>query len=186
MLVCLCVCVFMCKCMCVHVCMCVFVCVLLYPRIASHLLPRFVPFRTVPCHGFSSQVLAGCYCLLRYVENCTGQGIAAHSLRIEYVSSQCSAGRMTIDRKTALSLELVSNARDGNQKESLFGTIDFTTTVVGARLLRASLLRPYTGQYCTLMGADSTCVWVASWNAFICMLLTLCCYVSNKEAYAFR
>jgi hypothetical protein len=35
--------------------------------------------------------------------------------------------------------------RSGSQKESLFGAIDHTKTVVGARLLRSSILRPSTG-----------------------------------------
>jgi hypothetical protein len=52
-------------------------------------------------------VLAGVYCLLRYIENCTGTSYAAHSLRLEYCSS--SSGRLNIDRKTALSLELIIN-----------------------------------------------------------------------------
>ena len=51
---------------------------------------------------------------------------------------------MVIDRKTAISLELISNSKSGNQKDSLFGVINYTKTVVGARLLRATLLRPLT------------------------------------------
>jgi DNA mismatch repair protein MSH4 len=55
-----------------------------------------------------------------------------------------SAGRMNIDRRTAINLELVNNAQDGNQKQSLFGAINFTKTTVGARLLRSNILRPST------------------------------------------
>ena len=51
--------------------------------------------------------------------------------------------RMNIDRRTAKSLEMITNAKNGNQKESLFGVINFTKTIVGARLLRSNLLRPY-------------------------------------------
>jgi DNA mismatch repair protein MSH4 len=52
---------------------------------------------------------------------------------------------MSIDRRTAMHLELIGNVRTGSQKESLFGTIDHTKTVVGARLLRSNILRPSTG-----------------------------------------
>jgi hypothetical protein len=54
-------------------------------------------------------VLSGAYCLLRYLENCSGAGIAAHSMRVEYSGS--TASKMSIDRRTAVNLELVSNAR---------------------------------------------------------------------------
>ncbi len=57
---------------------------------------------------------------------------------------------MSIDRRTALHLELISNAQSGNQKESLFGVINHTKTVVGGRLLRSSILRPSTGEYLEL------------------------------------
>ena len=50
--------------------------------------------------------------------------------------------RLSIDRHTAASLELIANARDGNHKQSLFGILNNTRTAVGARLLRANLLRP--------------------------------------------
>lgn len=53
---------------------------------------------------------------------------------------------MSIDRRTATNLELISNTRSGNQKESLFGVINHTKTVVGARLLRSNILRPSTGE----------------------------------------
>ncbi len=86
-------------------------------------------------------VLAGVYCLLRYIENCTGTSYAAHSLRLEYCSS--SSGRLNIDRKTALSLELIINS-SGNNKECLFGIINNTKTTVGARLLKSNILRPHT------------------------------------------
>ena len=85
-------------------------------------------------------VLAGSYCLLRYIENCNGNNFARHSLRIEYCSSV--VGRMNIDSRTAVNLELICNARNGSQKESLFGAINFTRTVVGARLLKSNILRP--------------------------------------------
>jgi hypothetical protein len=62
---------------------------------------------------------------------------------VEFGSS--TATKMSIDRRTAMHLELIGNVRTGSQKESLFGTIDHTKTVVGARLLRSNILRPSTG-----------------------------------------
>jgi DNA mismatch repair ATPase MutS len=59
--------------------------------------------------------------------------------------TSATSGKLNIDRRTAANLELISNARSGNQKESLFGAIDHTKTVVGARLLRSNILRPSTG-----------------------------------------
>jgi len=64
--------------------------------------------------------------------------------RVEYNQGSSNFPRMAIDRKTAISLELISNAKSGNQKDSLFGVINFTKTIVGARLLRATILRPLT------------------------------------------
>lgn len=89
-------------------------------------------------------VLAGTYCLLRYLENCSGLVHAAHSLRLEYGSVSGGNDRMSIDRRTAICLELTNNAKTGSQKSSLFGIINFTKTVVGARLLRSNILRPVT------------------------------------------
>ena len=85
-------------------------------------------------------VLAGCYCLLRYVENVTGVTFAPHSLRLSFRSGV--ADRMSIDRRTGAALEIISSLRNGNQKESLFGFLHYTSTPGGERLLRANLLRP--------------------------------------------
>ena len=87
-------------------------------------------------------VLAGTYCLLRYLENCQGSTFGRQSLRVDFCTS--SVGRMAIDRRTSINLELISHVRTGNQKDSLFGAINHTKTVVGARLLRANILRPST------------------------------------------
>jgi DNA mismatch repair protein MSH4 len=85
-------------------------------------------------------VLAGSFCLLRYIENTTGCTFASHSVRLKFCTgSQC---QMNIDSRTAASLELISSSFDGNQKDSLFGTINCTKTIVGARLLKSNLLRP--------------------------------------------
>lgn len=48
-------------------------------------------------------------------------------MRVEYVS--LISNKMIIDRRTAINLELISNARTGGQNESLFGVIDHTKTV---------------------------------------------------------
>lgn len=87
-------------------------------------------------------VLSGAYCLLRYIENCSGSAFAPHSLRVEY-GSTC-ATTMNLDRRTAINLELICNAKTGKQKESLFGVINNTKTVIGERLLRSNILRPST------------------------------------------
>ena len=87
-------------------------------------------------------VLSGAYCLLRYIENCSGNAFAPHSLRVEY-GSTC-ATTMNLDRRTAINLELICNAKTGKQKDSLFGVINNTKTVIGERLLRSNILRPST------------------------------------------
>ena len=87
-------------------------------------------------------VLAGTYCLLRYVENCSGCSFPNHGLRLVYTSQ--SSTRLSIDRNTAMNLELISEIRSGNQKDSLYGAINMTKTVVGARLLKSNILRPLT------------------------------------------
>ena len=88
-------------------------------------------------------VLSGTFCLLRYVENCNGSSFPNHSMRVEF-ENNCSNRYMSIDRRTATNLELITNSKSGNQKESLFGAINFTKTVIGARLLRSNILRPTT------------------------------------------
>ena len=54
-------------------------------------------------------VLSGAYCLLRYIENCSGYNFAMHSMRVLYGSGRVN--RMSIDRRTAINLELISNAK---------------------------------------------------------------------------
>ena len=85
-------------------------------------------------------VLASCYCLLRYLTNITGQDFAERSLRLSFHGG--SADRMAIDRRSCVALELISCLIDGNQKQSLFGYLNHTHTKVGARLLRANIIRP--------------------------------------------
>ena len=85
-------------------------------------------------------VLAGCNCLLRYIENISGRLFQKGAVRLDFASGY--TGKMQIDRKTARSLELITNIKSGKQADSLFGVINFTNTTVGARLLRSSLLKP--------------------------------------------
>jgi DNA mismatch repair protein MSH4 len=87
-------------------------------------------------------VLACSYCLLRYVETCSDHVFAPHSLKIEFSSGLVS--RMIIDRSTAIHLELICNAQNGKEKESLYGVLNKTRTKVGDRLLRSNILRPST------------------------------------------
>ena len=87
-------------------------------------------------------VLAGSYCLLRYIENCQNIAFTRNCLRLEFNGSTNSKPILQIDRHTLSNLELISNARSGSQQTSLFGVLNHTKTTVGSRLLRASLHRP--------------------------------------------
>ena len=87
-------------------------------------------------------LLAGAFCLLRYLENCSGANFPSGSVRLDYHASDDKAPSLLIDRHTASALELVASARTGSLSASLFGVINRTKTLCGARLLRASLLRP--------------------------------------------
>eukprot|EP01038_Epipyxis_sp_PR26KG_P013442 gene13442-18022_t len=87
-------------------------------------------------------VLSGTYCLLKYIENVSGNYFSRSSLRL--VFNEGDSNRMSIDRRAAINLELITNAKSGTQNESLFGFINKTKTAVGARLLRSSILNPST------------------------------------------
>lgn len=52
-----------------------------------------------------------------------------------------------IDRGTIQNLEILKNNRTGSQRESLFGSINHTCTVIGARMLRLNLLLPPNGVF---------------------------------------
>jgi DNA mismatch repair protein MSH4 len=102
--------------------------------------------KTVVCGSIDGEliqkytVLAGSFCLLRYIENCCGATFPPHSIRIEFGIS--SSGKISIDRRTAFNLELICNAKNGAQSDSLFGLLNFTKTAVGASLLRRTILNP--------------------------------------------
>ncbi|MBI4229242.1 MAG: DNA mismatch repair protein MutS, partial [Planctomycetes bacterium] len=53
-------------------------------------------------------------------------------------------GVMILDRATLRGLEVLASARDGGADGTLLATLDATRTAVGARLLRAWVLRPLT------------------------------------------
>lgn len=84
-------------------------------------------------------VLAGTYCLCRYIENIHNFVFGEHTLRIKHANS---SNNMLMDGQTALNLELICNAQSGSQGESLFGVINYTKTIAGERLLRTNILRP--------------------------------------------
>lgn len=52
------------------------------------------------------------------------------------------SGKMTLDTSTIRNLELVSNAYRGDIKDSLFSVIDYTSTLMGKRLLYSWILNP--------------------------------------------
>jgi DNA mismatch repair protein MutS len=52
------------------------------------------------------------------------------------------SGKMILDSSTIRNLELVSNAYHGDIKDSLFSVIDYTSTLMGKRLLYSWILNP--------------------------------------------
>lgn len=99
---------------------------------------------TVPIDGETLArytVLGAAFALLKYIEVATAMTFPRGSVQLNFIDS--TAGDfLVIDRKTSNSLEILSNARSGDQKNCLFGKIDRTKTVGGARFLRQQLLRP--------------------------------------------
>lgn len=77
--------------------------------------------------------------LLKYVEHVQSVRLAPRALVVRW---QDVRGRVSLDFETVRNLELITNARTGSQRQSLFGVVDRTKTAVGARLLRATLLCP--------------------------------------------
>jgi DNA mismatch repair protein MSH4 len=86
-------------------------------------------------------VLGAAFALLKYIETVSSMTFPSASVMLRFIDSNAS-DFLTIDRRTANGLEILSNARSGDQKNCLFGKIDRTKTVVGARFLRQQLLRP--------------------------------------------
>ncbi|KAF4555246.1 MutS domain V-containing protein 2 [Elsinoe fawcettii] len=67
--------------------------------------------------------------------------IPHRTMRIKYESPESS---MLIDTATIRSLELIQNSHDPRSKDCLFGLLNKTTTTMGSRLLRSSILQPLT------------------------------------------
>lgn len=81
--------------------------------------------------------------LFKHTESRGNTRFAPASLRIQYTPVD---GTMLVDPDTARNLELVGNLARRKSKHSLFGTMDFTYTAMGARLLRVNLLSPLTSE----------------------------------------
>lgn len=88
-------------------------------------------------------LLASCHAVLHYASHCLGAIFAEKTVNL-YMNAAKNQKSMVIDRSTLLNLELLSNARTGNQKHSLLGSIDSCKTSVGSRLLRRTLMAPPT------------------------------------------
>lgn len=48
----------------------------------------------------------------------------------------------SLDATTAVNLELLQNIRDPKSEHTLYGVLNYTKTIGGARLLRANILQP--------------------------------------------
>jgi len=62
-------------------------------------------------------------------------------MRIRYEASE---GSMMIDLATIQSLELIQNTQNSKSRDCLFGLLNQTSTPMGSRLLRSSILQPST------------------------------------------
>jgi len=70
-------------------------------------------------------VLGAAFALLKYIETASNFTFPRGSVNLKFIDS--NAGEfMTIDRRTAISLEVLANARNGDQKNCLFGKVDRT------------------------------------------------------------
>ncbi|SAL94820.1 hypothetical protein [Absidia glauca] len=80
--------------------------------------------------------LAATCALFRYLEDLDGWGYSEHTLKFIYDTVE--------DTITARNLELVNNLTKSSNKETLFGAMDYTSTAMGSRLLRTTILQPST------------------------------------------
>ncbi|ORZ23987.1 muts domain V-domain-containing protein [Absidia repens] len=85
--------------------------------------------------------LAATSALFKYLEGRDGRAFCEHTLKFVYDTVE---GTMMIDAISAKNLELINNLSKANNKETLFGTMNHTTTPMGARLLRTTILQPCT------------------------------------------
>ncbi|KAI8336838.1 DNA mismatch repair protein Msh4 [Chlamydoabsidia padenii] len=85
--------------------------------------------------------LAATSALFQYLEGRDGWGFFEHTLRFNYDTVE---GTMMIDAITAKNLELVNNLTKSSNKQTLYGAMNYTTTPMGSRLLRTTILQPST------------------------------------------
>ncbi|XP_061165050.1 mutS protein homolog 4-like [Saccostrea echinata] len=83
--------------------------------------------------------LAAAAALVKYVEFTQNMILAPASINVTF--SGCENTTM-IDATTAVNLELLQNIRDPKSEHTLYGVLNYTKTVGGARLLRANILQP--------------------------------------------
>lgn len=87
-------------------------------------------------------LLASSHAVLQYSQLCLGALLTRGSLTLDVNIG--GNQRMSIDRSTMANLELLVNTRTGKVANSLVGTVDYTKTSVGGRLLRTNLMAPPT------------------------------------------
>jgi DNA mismatch repair protein MutS len=106
---------------------------------ASLLLEQFGAY-TLEGYGLEGKIdaVAAAGACLRYARE-TQRDAAAHVNDITYYESQ---DHLVLDSVSVRNLELVEAQNDAGRSHTLFGVIDSTVTGMGARLLRAWLLRP--------------------------------------------
>jgi DNA mismatch repair protein MutS len=106
---------------------------------ASLLLEQFGA-RTLEGYGLDGKIdaVAAAGACLRYARE-TQRDAAAHVNDITYFASQ---DHLVLDAVSVRNLELVEAQNNAGRSHTLFGVIDSTVTGMGARLLRAWLLRP--------------------------------------------
>ncbi|MDX6271177.1 MAG: mismatch repair protein MutS [Acidobacteriota bacterium] len=106
---------------------------------ASLLLEQFGAY-TLEGYGLEGKIdaVAAAGACLRYARE-TQRNAAAHVNDITYFASQ---DHLVLDPVSVRNLELVEAQNNAGRSHTLFGIIDSTVTGMGARLLRAWLLRP--------------------------------------------
>ncbi|KAF7762129.1 hypothetical protein Agabi119p4_8722 [Agaricus bisporus var. burnettii] len=87
--------------------------------------------------------LSAACALFKYAESQLNVRFASNSLRIKYIPVE---GTMMIDPETVKNLELVKNVMNLKSSHTLFGTLNYSFTAMGGRLLRVNILSPLTDQ----------------------------------------
>ncbi len=106
---------------------------------ASQLLEQF-GVQTLEGYGLSQKTdaVSAAGACLRYAQE-TQRAAAAHVTDINFFEAH---DHLVLDAVTVRNLELVESQSGAGRRRTLLGTIDATVTGMGARLLRAWLLRP--------------------------------------------